>query len=115
MGILVRSIVMATAAISTAPKTILCANMLTPRNVIPMRTTEMIKAPASVRQVLPTPPRYRGSADDDRGDRRQQEFGRQGRRPAREPAGEDDASERCEAGGENKGEDLLLTDLHAGS
>ena len=25
-------------------------------------------------------PRYRGSADDDRGDRRQQEFGRQGRR-----------------------------------
>ena len=49
-------------------------------------------------------PRYRGSADDDRGDRRQQEFGRQGRRPAREPVGEDDASERTEAGGENKSE-----------
>ena len=56
MGIFVRSIVMATTAISTAPKMTLCANMLTPRIVMPMRTTEMIKAPASVRQVLPTRP-----------------------------------------------------------
>ena len=81
---------------------------------MPMRTTEMIK-PGQRAPGTADASRYRGSAEDDRGDRRQQEFGRQGRRPAREPAGEDDASERCEAGGENKGEDLLLTDLHAGS
>ena len=30
--------------------------MFTPRNVIPMRTTEMISAPTRVRQMLPTPP-----------------------------------------------------------
>jgi len=36
--------------------TIFWAKMFTPRNVIPMRTMEMISAPTSVRQTLPTPP-----------------------------------------------------------
>ena len=56
IGIFDRSMVMATAAISTAPKTMFWAKMLTPRKVMPMRTTEMISAPTSVRQMLPTPP-----------------------------------------------------------
>ena len=30
--------------------------MLTPTKVMPIRTTEMISAPTSVRQMLPTPP-----------------------------------------------------------
>jgi hypothetical protein len=56
MGIFDRSMVMATAATSTRPKTMFWAKMLTPTKVMPMRTTEMIRAPTSVRQMLPTPP-----------------------------------------------------------
>ena len=56
IGILQRSMVMATASDQHAPKTMCWAKMLTPRKVMPMRTTEMISAPTSVRQMLPTPP-----------------------------------------------------------
>src|SRR3954447_21155733 len=55
-GILLRSMVAATARVSTAPKTICCAKMLTPTKVMPTRTTEMMSEPTSVRQTLPTPP-----------------------------------------------------------
>ena len=56
---------------------------------------------------------YRGSPDHDGGDRRQQEFGRQGRRSAGEAAGEDDPRQRGKSRRKNKGEDLLPAHLHA--
>src|SRR5690606_30092569 len=55
-GILLRSMVIQTAAIRTRPSTICWANTLTPMKVMPTRTTETIRAPIAVRQTLPTPP-----------------------------------------------------------
>ena len=106
--------VIATATISTAPKTMFWAKMLTPRKVMPMRTTEMISAPTSVRQMLPTPPVIAVPPTTTAAIDGQQHLGGEGRRAAGEPAGEDDAGERGEAAGEHEGDDLLAVDLDAG-
>src|SRR5271170_4568709 len=57
---------------------------------------------------------YRRSPHHDRGYRRQQEFGRQGRRSTREAPGENDPRQRGKRRREHKGEDLLPAHLHAG-
>ena len=55
-AILLRSMVMATAAMSTAPNTMFSKKMLMPTKVMPMRTIEMISAPTAVRATPPSPP-----------------------------------------------------------
>ena len=114
IGIFDRSMVMATAAISTAPKTMFWAKMLTPRKVMPMRTTEMISAPTSVRQMLPTPPviavpptttaAIEGSSSS---------AASVGEPLASRPARTTPAS-AAKAAGQDEGEDLLPVDLDAG-
>ena len=66
--ILLRSIVAAAATMISRPKTICWAKMSTLTKVMPMRTTEMMRAPTSVAATLPTP-RSPPSPDHHRGDR----------------------------------------------
>src|SRR5271166_4743863 len=57
----------------------------------------------------------RRSAENDGGDRRQQEFARQGRRAAGEASGENHSGQAGAGAGQDEGDDLLPIDLHAGS
>ena len=78
-----------------------------------MRTTEMISAPTSVRQMLPTPPVIAVPPTTTAAIDGQQQFGGERRRAAGEPAREDDAGERREDRRQDEGDDLLAVDLDA--
>ena len=56
LGIFERSMLVATAASSTTPKTNVLGEDVDAEKVILIRTIEMTKAPTRVRQMLPTPP-----------------------------------------------------------
>src|ERR1700704_2856071 len=100
--------------------------MLTPRNVMPMRTTEMISEPTSVRQMLPTPPVIAvppttTAAIEGRSCSAASVGEPLARRPARmTPAraakapAKNDSSGRAKARRKDIGEDLLPVHLHAG-
>ena len=81
---------------------------------MPMRTTEMISAPTSVRQMLPTPPVIAVPPTTTAAIEGRRSSARERRRAAGQPAGKDDAGERGEGRRKDEGEDLLAVDLDAG-